>query len=536
VYTYYRAMAFPSADSMDLYFDPRNSARPTRARFNYQDECVALRCIPNLASEAVKAVVVEWSTDYLAVLPDGRVELVSIKHRDPGGGEWPWSELQKVVADLHRVWQVQREACLCVFASNAAISRDAAKKLGMDLARTLRVTDDEAGRFAAALALVPEPLPRRNEITAVGIRGMAGALSVLGLDERHAESCYRALVARITEVATEGPDRPAEWVARLSGAMTAVRDRSRPDLAAHTLPLASLRELVARTHEACSRVEAATVVVRPRTAPPAADGWRGGDEVRVGRATYLVHDPVETLLPPDRSYRWQSAAGRQIEPVERDVWIEQVEVLRDTATARARLEAAGAAADLAATIPGLPRVLARAGRHLVITTLDGAVPVTTAFGPPPWPGVALDAFITGLQPLVNSLGALHARNLAHRALQPSSLLLRAGRIHLRDVGLAAVPPVAGEGHAPYRAPEQLRPIVQPPGPYTDVYALAAIIYHMAAGQVPDAARLPPSLLRPGLAPALDDVLLEGLAAERPSLDRFVARLNVVLSGGGAVRP
>lgn len=43
--------------------------------------------IADLASGEVTAVVVEWSTDYIAILADGDPELVPVKHRDPGTGE-----------------------------------------------------------------------------------------------------------------------------------------------------------------------------------------------------------------------------------------------------------------------------------------------------------------------------------------------------------------------------------------------------------------------------------------------------------------
>src|SRR4051794_19201353 len=107
---------------VDMFFDDRNTARQTRGRFGYQDEAVALRCIANLLSGDVTVVVVEWSTDYIAVLADGDPELVSIKHREPDRGAWPTSELVKPLRDLHRVWREMGERCRCAFASNAAVA------------------------------------------------------------------------------------------------------------------------------------------------------------------------------------------------------------------------------------------------------------------------------------------------------------------------------------------------------------------------------------------------------------------------------
>jgi hypothetical protein len=63
--------------------DRRNTGPETRARFRYQDECLALRCIANLASDEIEMFITEWATDYVVVARDGRRELVSVKHRDP---------------------------------------------------------------------------------------------------------------------------------------------------------------------------------------------------------------------------------------------------------------------------------------------------------------------------------------------------------------------------------------------------------------------------------------------------------------------
>src|SRR6202034_1243611 len=52
----------------DLPRDTRNTARETRARFEYQDACVVLRCIPNLLpGSPLIAVVIEWTSDYVAL-------------------------------------------------------------------------------------------------------------------------------------------------------------------------------------------------------------------------------------------------------------------------------------------------------------------------------------------------------------------------------------------------------------------------------------------------------------------------------------
>src|SRR4051812_36250627 len=108
-------MAFPPADLPDLYRDPVNTAPQTRARFEFQDECLALRCIHNLISGDVVAVVVEWSTDYLTLAADQTVELVSVKHREPDQPAWTRRAIEPVLVDLYRYWRAADERCTCVF-------------------------------------------------------------------------------------------------------------------------------------------------------------------------------------------------------------------------------------------------------------------------------------------------------------------------------------------------------------------------------------------------------------------------------------
>ena len=64
-----------------LYRAPGNAGPRTRALYEYQDACVALRCIPNLLPDGhVEAVVVEWSTDYILLGRDGhRAEVVPVQ-------------------------------------------------------------------------------------------------------------------------------------------------------------------------------------------------------------------------------------------------------------------------------------------------------------------------------------------------------------------------------------------------------------------------------------------------------------------------
>ena len=159
---------------VDMFFDDRNTARQTRGRFHYQDECVALRCVANLVSGDVTAVVVEWSTDYIALLADGSRELVSVKHREPGTGEWTPGELKKPLRDLYRTWREMQGDCRCAFVSSAAVTTGARTEVRNRLAAILGVDAAQAEPFGRVLSLPDPPLPRRSEITAVAVRVLEG--------------------------------------------------------------------------------------------------------------------------------------------------------------------------------------------------------------------------------------------------------------------------------------------------------------------------------------------------------------------------
>jgi hypothetical protein len=511
---------------VDMFFDDRNTARETRGRFRYQDEVVALRCIANLVSGDVTAVVVEWSTDYIAILADVDPELVSIKHREPGRGAWPMNELAKPLRDLYRVWREMGEHCRCAFASNAAVANSLTGKFEQRLSREISASGSELERFLRVLALPDPPLPRRTEITAVGIRDMAGVLSLLDRDPRHAEPCYRVLVDRIAQAATEEPPSPERRIARLTGSLKAVSSRKRIGQADQTLSIADLRGLMLRTESELARrdplpIRAAAVVSR---SPSIAR------DVIVGVDRFQSSGPVDEFEAPDGSFREERFNVRATD--QHESRLARIEVLRTGVAVDRRLAEFDDEIGLHRTISGLPRIVARDNRAFV-ARLPAGSPLTTVYGSPPYPGIALDALVRALPTLARTLEALHAAGRAHRALRPEVLFASHGGLLLRDAGLAATAATAGEGPASYRAPEQDRPLLMPPGPATDVFQLAAILYHVATGQLAGMNPPPPSLLRPGLAAKIDDPLLLALAVEparRPPLREFVDDLSL----GGTV--
>jgi hypothetical protein len=248
-------------------------------------------------------------------------------------------------------------------------------------------------------------------------------------------------------------------------------------------------------------------------------------------------DPIEVSEAPDGSYREGRAAARPTDGRTRELRLARLQVLRDSPEVDRRLAELDDEVLLHNRVAGLPPVVAR-DRFAFVTELPTAsTPLSKLYGPPPYPGVALDAFPRALPTAASTLQALHAIGKAHRALRPEALLGWRNRLTLRDAGLAATAAVPGEGPALYRAPEQDRPSVIPPAPPTDVFQLAAIVFHLATGQPAGIKPPPPSALRPGLKAELDGPLLGALAvdpARRPKLSVLMAQLEAVVRNGGTV--
>ncbi|MDR6317930.1 tetratricopeptide repeat protein [Actinoplanes couchii] len=256
-----------SAPGADLFRDARNTAPPTRARFEYQDKCVALRCIQNLTgSSPVIGVVLEWATDYVLLTGDGRKELVSVKHREPGQDDWSYAALknENVFRDLHDVWKAMGESGTYVFESNHGFSRTAkpyvideinpraSREASEKLAHDLAIDVDEAGRFLDDLRLRREPLPDRTTIDAVAIRDLQTVMAELGLDPMRAEDAYQAIVRRMAAASTQRPDAAAARIQRLAGLMHDVASRTGPSLDRHYVAIKDLRRLVTEIGTAVS--------------------------------------------------------------------------------------------------------------------------------------------------------------------------------------------------------------------------------------------------------------------------------------------
>jgi hypothetical protein len=143
------------------------------------------------------------------------------------------------------------------------------------------------------------------------------------------------------------------------------------------------------------------------------------------------------------------------------------------------------------------------------------------------------------QQVLAALGAVHAHGIVHRDVKPGNILFDAdGKAVLTDFGLAR-PEEAGSltsegmvlGTPAYMAPEQADGQLDRVGPWTDLYAVGVVLYHMVTGRLPfdgtPLSVLPrivheepprPGQVRPDLGPALETVILRALRKE-PS-ERF----------------
>jgi serine/threonine protein kinase/Flp pilus assembly protein TadD len=162
--------------------------------------------------------------------------------------------------------------------------------------------------------------------------------------------------------------------------------------------------------------------------------------------------------------------------------------------------------------------------------------------------------------LVEGIAAAHGQGIIHRDLKPSNLrVMPDGRLKILDFGLAR--PLAAlrqtsstwssselsavEGTINYMSPEQLRG--ESADRRSDIYSIGAVLYEMAIGHPPfeagvatkllDAilhvAPIPPGRLRPGLAVAIEQIILKSL--EKEPVDRYQSAVELLTDLGRARR-
>ena len=182
--------------------------------------------------------------------------------------------------------------------------------------------------------------------------------------------------------------------------------------------------------------------------------------------------------------------GRQ-PALERDVAVKVLEVTYSTADSRERfIREAKSAASL--THPGIVTIhdtgVSRNGIPYILMTLlpGGSLRGRLDAGPPLHPD---EVARVGIQ-MADALAHAHAREVIHRDVKPSNILLDAeGNAYLADFGIAQI---AGAtrlttqqvqlGTTEYMAPELA--VGKPASPASDVYALAVTLYEALAGRPP----------------------------------------------------
>ncbi len=129
-----------------------------------------------------------------------------------------------------------------------------------------------------------------------------------------------------------------------------------------------------------------------------------------------------------------------------------------------------------------------------------------------------------ISPLLDALGVVHASDFLHRDIAPDNIIIRSdGSPVLIDFGAArgdiaqhsrTVSALVKPGYSPY---EQYGEIGRQQGPWTDIYALAATLYHAITGKRPPDA--PSRVVKDEIRPARD----AALSAYRPSFLKAIDR-------------
>jgi tetratricopeptide (TPR) repeat protein len=132
--------------------------------------------------------------------------------------------------------------------------------------------------------------------------------------------------------------------------------------------------------------------------------------------------------------------------------------------------------------------------------------------------------------LAQYLTVVHGQGLVHGSIQPSNIMVAGTVVKVADLGLGRLAHALPPG-LDYRAPERN---LDPPG---DLYALAAVLFHLITGAhprtLPQGAAMPlPSSFAPGLPETMDRLLVRALhpraALRFPSADALLTDLKAMV--------
>jgi eukaryotic-like serine/threonine-protein kinase len=134
--------------------------------------------------------------------------------------------------------------------------------------------------------------------------------------------------------------------------------------------------------------------------------------------------------------------------------------------------------------------------------------------------LAVEQALGWIKTAADALAHAHQRGIIHCDLKPANLLVdEDGRLLVADFGLARTwntantSPHEVAGTAPFMAPEQIEPTFGSIGPWTDVYALGAVLYTLLVGMPPYEGE------------TLADILAQVVAAPSPTISGLM-RTNV----------
>ena len=279
---------------------------------------------------------------------------------------------------------------------------------------------------------------------------------------------------------------------------------------------------------------------------PAAGGpepeaaWVGGAEYRLADSLYLLHDEPSERTSRDLSWVWREATADLIEPGEGRVRLRQVRVLRRLPAAEQQQAGLRAQAGLLARLDRRARPAAPA------RDLRGEGPRGRGHGTPA--GMAVGR---GLRARSAGGGPAHRRGHPCRRREPVCGPWRAARArgqppcaapgrHFRPRRPVPGPRRRARRHTPVpgrRRPRRTRAPEQERAPYatgasTDVYQLAAVVYHTLTGYPPAPAGSPPIRAAvPGFPEKTERALLSALDRDPAQRPASAATLAAALRAG-----
>lgn len=241
---------------------PEDAGATTANRYRFQYCCAAARPLAAIAEGRSCTVICEHHEDYLVLSDGGRIEAVSVKHREDNLAAWSISTLTNNEGKLGHLLDTFRRAngqIDCCFESNRGnsigevFSEDPAVcgPARDRLAEKLSATRAEVDAFVARLTIGP-PVPNRRDIESTFATRYAmpalDALGITGLSPSRAISIARDLIAGASaerlEVQVETAvlaAAPADRAAVVQQAVLAARRVGDQDLAQALREAASAR-------------------------------------------------------------------------------------------------------------------------------------------------------------------------------------------------------------------------------------------------------------------------------------------------------